>query len=81
MCVKSCDSHTNIGEYLQQLEDKREVAGLQLKLLESLKSLRPSPYLQDAIAKLNTELFEISPVSNPAGIREQNEIIFLSFLF
>ena len=54
-------SRVGVGELLHDLEEKMEVARVQLQILNSLVSKRSAnPEIQNALAKLNAELLDIS---------------------
>lgn len=53
-----------LGVFLRELEDKLEVAKVQEKLLEAIKTMRGShPKAEDAICALNSKLYDITNVS------------------
>jgi len=64
VCIQSSTtrpSARNEGEFLHELEEKMEVAQLQLQVLESLQQVTPrSVAVQDAISRLNSDLLDIS---------------------
>ena len=55
-------THSGIGggELLHELEEKMEVARVQLQLVESIGNLRRTPDVDTSIAKLNSDLLDIS---------------------
>lgn len=62
MCVKSSEIRVcapGEGEFLHELEEKMEVARIQLKILETLQESR-YPCGQDTIAKLNSNLLDVT---------------------
>ncbi len=63
MCAKSCNlatSASRTGEILHELEEKMEVARIQLKVLDALNMLRRMPEVAAAIGMLNEELMDIT---------------------
>ena len=71
MCAKSCpargvasSSAAPEGEFLHELEEKMEVARLQMHIYEALGGWPASnPHVQEARARLNAELLDITAVS------------------
>jgi len=70
VCMKSSDSRpttlageniqSTAGEFLHELEEKMEVARIQLQLLESIQQLAESPATQEATVALNSDLLDIT---------------------
>lgn len=63
MCIKSSEVRISLsseGEFLQELEEKLEVARIQLLVLDALNSLPQTQPIWDAITKLNSDLLDIS---------------------
>lgn len=63
MCAKSCNlatSASRAGEILHELEEKMEVARIQLRVLDALNMLRRTPEVAAAIGMLNEELMDIT---------------------
>lgn len=64
MCAKSCNlatSGSSIGEFLHELEDKMEVARIQLNIVEAVKSLQhQTSNTRAAVEMLTRELMDIS---------------------
>lgn len=66
ICAKSCTSHMSVpgdGEFLHELEEKMEVARLQLHIFDILsknKSKYRGSVIDHALERLKTELLEIS---------------------
>jgi len=69
VCVKSSESAINslvegvqstAGEFLHELQEKMDVARIQLQLLECLERKPSNSVIQDMITKLNSELYDIS---------------------
>ncbi|XP_022087297.1 nuclear pore complex protein Nup155-like [Acanthaster planci] len=64
MCAKSSNLRTSTsseGEFLQELEDKLEVARLQLQVYEAIaRHSTAHPRFQEALSKLNVELVDIT---------------------
>ncbi|XP_033636336.1 nuclear pore complex protein Nup155-like [Asterias rubens] len=64
MCAKSSNLRTSVsseGEFLQELEEKLEVANLQLQVYESIARFSTAdPRYQEALSKLNVELQDVS---------------------
>ncbi|XP_066922124.1 nuclear pore complex protein Nup155-like [Clytia hemisphaerica] len=57
----SATANSNEGEFLQEIEEKLDVARVQLKIFEELsKKKSNSPEMNDAMVKLNSKLFDIS---------------------
>ncbi|XP_015792110.1 nuclear pore complex protein Nup155 [Tetranychus urticae] len=77
ICLKSCQSHPGLavtnekhfkpsGELLHDLEEKMEVARLQLQVMENLsqRADASTPNIKEAIKKLNEELLDITLLYN-----------------
>ena len=65
MCAKSCTQGTSgarDGEFLHELEEKLDVARLQLQIAEAL-ARQSSAEAKDAVARLNAQLYDITAVS------------------
>lgn len=70
VCMKCSDSRptalsgeniqSSAGEFLHELEEKMEVARIQLQLLETIQQLPDSPNTQEAIIALNSDLLDIT---------------------
>ena len=70
VCMKSSDSRptsllgddtqSGAGEFLHELEEKMEVARIQLKLLEHIQHLSDSVLTREAISALNSDLLDIT---------------------
>jgi len=74
ICLKSCQTNLSMallfddsemktsGEFLHELQEKMEVARIQLHILETLskKSNVTSTVIQEAVTKLNANLFDIT---------------------
>ncbi|XP_013406007.1 nuclear pore complex protein Nup155 [Lingula anatina] len=76
MCAKSSSMRTssaNEGEFLHELEEKMEVARIQLQVLEMVSKL-PSHHTEDSISRLNSELMDITTLygefAEPYGLAE-----------
>jgi nuclear pore complex protein Nup155 len=67
MCAKSSAMHSGSaseGEFLHELEEKMEVARLQMQVLETLQKWTSDlPTVKDALSRLNSELLDITTVS------------------
>ena len=69
MSAKSCNLRTAAsgeGEFLHELEEKLEVARIQMQVYEALMRINaatPSRHLEQALAVLNSRLMEITTVS------------------
>lgn len=67
MCAKSSAMHSGSaseGEFLHELEEKMEVARLQLQVMETLQRWTSDlPRVKEALSRLNTELLDITTVS------------------
>lgn len=75
MCMRSCPSHISknfqdsdfggdaaktYGEFLHELEEKMEIAEIQLQILDNLQRLPEQPIVQASIVKLNTDLLGVT---------------------
>ncbi|ELU06399.1 hypothetical protein CAPTEDRAFT_198384 [Capitella teleta] len=61
MCAKSSTSSTADGEFLHELEEKMEVARLQLKIHETISRFPGHDrQMEEALARLNSELLDIT---------------------
>ena len=62
MAAKSGGGGGGVGEaeFLRELEEKIEVARLQLKILEALQNLPPTNESKEAVGKLGADLIDIS---------------------
>uniref|UniRef100_A0A1X7TBE2 Nucleoporin Nup133/Nup155-like C-terminal domain-containing protein n=2 Tax=Amphimedon queenslandica TaxID=400682 RepID=A0A1X7TBE2_AMPQE len=63
MYAKSCGSVSSVsgeGEFLHELEEKIEVARIQLSILQGIQSLHHSQHTQQAITELNSKLMDVS---------------------
>ena len=69
MSAKSCNLRTAAsgeGEFLHELEEKLEVARIQMQVYEALMRINaatPSRHLDQALAELNSRLMDITTVS------------------
>ena len=77
MCAKSCNlatSASRAGEILHELEEKMEVARIQLGVLDALNKKLMTPDVQAAIGMLNEELMDITKLygdfADPFGLAE-----------
>ena len=70
MSAKSCNLRTAAsgeGEFLHELEEKLEVARIQLQVYEALSRINaatPSRQIDQALAVLNSRLLDITTVSS-----------------
>lgn len=67
MCMRSdrLGYAPHLGMFLRDLEDRMEVGKMQEQILEAVVGMRGRiPNAQEAIAALNSELFEISQVGS-----------------
>ena len=70
MSAKSCNLRTSAsgeGEFLHELEEKLEVARIQMQVYEALMRINaatPSGRLDQALAVLNSRLMDITTVSS-----------------
>ncbi len=58
----SSSGRVAVGELLHDLEEKMEVARIQLKIAEAISALVGRPNREEALARLNGELLDISQV-------------------
>ena len=68
ICAKSSTSRLGTsaaGEFLHELEEKMEVARLQMNVYKCLSNMRNSPDVEAAKNKLDSELLDITSVSGP----------------
>lgn len=64
VCKSSYDKNDDLvktsGEFLHELEEKMDVGTIQLQILEHLQKMQSNPSIENAIARLNVDLLDIS---------------------
>ena len=66
MCAKSSTTHISAaadGEFLHELEEKMEVARLQLQVQKALSKLSSRPEWHEALVRMDSDLLDLTVVS------------------